>query len=192
MGKPGPRGDGRPRCPGLGGPGRGSRDGVDAQVWGSCPLVLPSQCGEAPGARRAWAGGHSSVLGQGPGLGFGLFMGLGEQGEPDLKVTMRLDADLNGAPAPAPGRPCFLLRLGWFGVDVVGPGLGPVGPPDILPERGLGRPGSVLSGLQQERLLGDCSEARPLKARTGPPLPDSGSQQSMFCWPPPSNFLNQD
>ena len=37
------------------GAGRGW-DRVDAQVWGSCPLVPLSQCGEAPGARRGWAG----------------------------------------------------------------------------------------------------------------------------------------
>lgn len=31
-------------------------DRVNAQVWGSCPLVPLSQCAEAPGARRGWAG----------------------------------------------------------------------------------------------------------------------------------------
>lgn len=76
-------------------------------------------------------------------------------------------------------------------MDVVGPGLGPMGPPDLLPElslgcpgdpelslgrpgdpeRGLGHPGSLLSRLQQECLSGDSEvQSRLLKTRTGRPL----------------------
>lgn len=65
-------------------------------------------------------------------------------------------------------------------MDVVGPGLGPMGPPDLLPElslghpghpeRGLGHPGSLLSRPQQERLSGDAKVQSQLKTSTGRPL----------------------